>query len=803
MNKKKSIKKSNGGLLSKENVNVLNTPVWTSPKRNSSRNNNNSSKLNEENNGPSSKHIENSLFDLNEMISQRMKELSSIRSKSRNDNFTLSNKSAEKTSSGNKSVKVLRKENEVLTPSESKNDYAPIISSNSTPDSLLFPSTTETSPNDSPLMVKISRFALNDLHNREKVISQQLKEANYRISYLEGCSKDKDIHIESLNIALEEMQTIHAEMEIDAASKHLEVTSLKTQLKSRNDIYHHLNEEVNVSSAANQEIEAQLANFQRQVEELKEKAKNNEDLQKKCSRLEAKLAAFSDYDELCEKVVNSQNTIDGYKSREKELKDLFDGTTVKVDELKAKADHYHKVSKDYKKKIKYFENEIISYEKSLAEAEAKIKESANKVLEMESIRMQEKEKFENEDILLSETKTKETEYLLFKGLYEEAVQENERWVLKVKQQEEAIQIVEAEKNMLEGTVFDLEVSVAKLEKDLEEAYSAKAELVNKNVTLDKAKKKIKDLKAGLVTIANAHDDSNTANSSLLSQIISLQETIDIKEEEINNLTYQLNMSIGREEELAQGFLLREEELKDLEVSLRKAEERVEVLQDELDLILMEKLSSSANSSNKNTPSITPSSFSAPNDFSSPNPFATPYNKVDNSNPNTNDDNGTNIDRYTAHPDDQEDIDETLALVNEAEDAFKAGNLYLSVEKYKQAGLKGIQSIKNDEATDIETKRQLKELVKICLTNAESINNKIGIGNNNDDDTNESLSSKTSLKNVDSQKIESKSELDWVDSLIRITIIGTIIMVAIFFALIAHFEMTRPPMGPKYIWSEDV
>jgi chromosome segregation ATPase len=538
---------------------------------------------------------------------------------------------------------------------------------------------------------------------------------------------------------------------------------------------------------------------------LKEKAKNNEDLQKKLS------AVSGDYDEICEKLVHSQNTIDEYSRRESELKALFEVTAVKVDELKAKADHYHKVSKDYKKKIKYFENEIVSYEQSLAEAEAKVKESTNKILEIESIRVQEKEKVEDGDMLVSVTKAKEIEdaCLLFKGLYEDAVRENERWVVKIKQQDEAIQMVEAEKNMLEGTIFDMEVTISKLEKDLEEANSVKLELMNMTSALDKAKKKIKDLKTGLVTIANANDDTNTANSTLLNQIISLQETIDIKEEQINTLNYQLKLVTEREEEIAQGFLMREEEIKDLEISLKNAEDRVESLENELDCILMEKLSSSANSTTKNTPS---SSFSATVDFSSPNPFATPYNNRNISNPSTNDDNNsTTSDRFTVHPDDNKDIDETLTLVNEAEDAFKSGSLYLAVEKYKHAGLKGIQSIKNDEDADIDTKRQLKELVKICLTNAESINDKISTDKGTDDnDIKKVISNNNSMNKIYSQQLESRkvklesdnSKLDWVDSLIKITIIGTIVMVAIFFALIAHFELTRPPLGPKYIWPED-
>ena len=143
--------------------------------------------------------------------------------------------------------------------------------------------------------------------------------------------------------------------------------------------------------------------------------------------------------------------------------------------------------------------------------------------------------------------------------------------------------------------------------------------------------------------------------------------------------------------------------------------------------------------------------------------------------------------------------------------YKSGNLYLSVEKYKQAGLKGIQSIKNDEDADIDTKRQLKELVKICLTNAESINDKIGTDKgNDDDDIKKVISNNNSMNKIYSQQLESRkvklesdnSKLDWVDSLIKITIIGTIVMVAIFFALIAHFELTRPPLGPKYIWPDD-
>jgi len=743
---KKTSKKISSKELKENWGNVLNTPVWTSPKRNNNSNSNDNFHVDPFGSslGSASKYIERSLFDLDELISQRKKELSSIRQQSSrlDDTFKINSntnsnskniktKSTEKSgSSGSKRLKSTKPDDDnILTSPSIDNgnfnavgftDYTPMTSSSSnapstnpTPDAL-FTSSVETSPTDSPLMVKISRFALNDLHNREKIITQQLKEANSRINYLELCNSDRDIHIESLTVALTEMQTIKDEMEADAVIKankfKEEISLLKSNLKSRDEDYYRMHAEVNSNNSTSYEMEAQLLAFRQQIEELQEtvkeneelqekytalevKVKENEELHKKCAAFEAKLLVRDD--DLNKKLLESQNTIDEYKHREKEIKDLFDVTAIKVEELKAKADHYHKLCKDYKKKMKYFENEVRSYEKSLNEAETRASTAVNKLIEIETKHLQEKttdadKKDDDDEMLLLTKKVKDAEdaCLLFKGLYEEAVRENERWVAKVQQLEATVQMLDGEKKVLEGSIFELEVTIAKSEQEYEVTKEAAKDLAKVTASLEKAKKKNKELKAGLAAMANAHDSTNSTNSTLLNQVLALQDTIEAKDEQINILNIKIQTISTQEEDIAEAYLSRDKELEQLKISyeererdmdqlqcaLQQAENRIESLEDELDGILMEKL----NSTKSNTPTSS----------TSPNPFATPYNKHHDSNPNTNEKNNTsNYEEYFYVNDDQ-DIDETLLLVNEAEDAFKKGNLHLAVKKYKEAGLKG-------------------------------------------------------------------------------------------------------------------
>ena len=893
---KKTRKKS-----SKENWdNVLNTPLWTSPKRNS---NNNDSKADPFGSslGSASKYIERSLFDLDELISQRKKELNSIRqqssrlddtfkinsnSSSNGNNKSIKTKSTEKSgSSGSKRLKSIKSDDynnidNILTSPSIDNgnmnavgftDYTPMTSSSSnapstnpTPDAL-FTSSVETSPTDSPLMVKISRFALNDLHNREKIITQQLKEANSRVNYLELCNSDKDIHIESLTVALTEIQTIKDEMETEAAIKinkfKEEISLLKSHLKSRDEDYYRMHAEVNSNNSTSYEMEAQLLAFRQQIEELQEtikeneelhekyaaleaKVKENEELHKKYAALEARLLAKDD--DLNKKLLESQNTIDEYKHREKEIKDLFDITAIKVEELKAKADHYHKLCKEYKKKMRYFENEVRSYEKSLNEAETRASAAVNKLIEIETKHLQEKtnkadkkdddDDDDDDEVLLLTKKVKDAEdaCLLFKGLYEEAVRENERWVAKVQQLEATVLMLDGEKKVLEGSIFELEVTIAKSEQEYEVTKEAAKDLAKVTASLEKAKKKNKELKAGLATMANAHDSTIGTNSTLLNQVLALQDTIEAKDEQINNLNIKIQAISQEEEEMAEVFLLRDKELEQLKISydererdldqlqcaLQQAEDRIESLEDELDGILMEKL----NSTNSNTPTSN----------TSPNPFATPYNKHNDSNPNTNDKNNSNNGEEYFYVDDDQDIDETLLLVNEAEDAFKKGNLHLAVKKYKEAGLKGnqslqpfqsflkflhqyyqyyqyydhlgIQSIQRGKDDDKETKKQLKELVNRCLQNAEGINNQIS---NTDSPRNSPRNSpKKTISSDSNQSLsndtdQSATEYNWIKPLVIVTAIGTIFMIGIFFALISYFEANRPNMKPTYIWPHDI
>ena len=771
--------KKTSALLSKENVNVLNTPIWTSPKRSTGTGKISSNNDNDNDDdkpfgsslGSASKYIEQSLADLDGLIAQRRKELSSMRissirledhSKSTNNN-TKRSKSTEKVTSGSKKVPSTKVDDVLTSPSYtifsnttgnapiSYSEYTPMtssnpLSSNPTPDtanatgiyyhllslSLLSSSLVDTSPSDSPLkMVKISRFALNDFHNREKVITQQLKEANGRISYLEVCNSDKDIHIESLSVALTEMQTIRTEMEVDASAKATmykhEISKLRSLLKQKEDectrlhteaatirseVDHRSNDDDHASNVRIYELEALLLEHQQQVNDLKEHAVDAEELQKRCTTLEARLLAVSDYDDITKRLADAQSMVIEYKTREKELKDLFDVTVGKVDELKAKGDHYYKLCKDYKKKNKYFENEISSYEKSLSDAEGRAKEAVNKLIEIEMKRSQEEThkgtEVADDNLLLLTKKVKDAEdaCLLFKGLYEEAVKENERWVIRSQQLETAAQTLEEEKKVLEGTIFELEVTIAKSEQEFETSKEAMKDLAKVTSALEKTKKKNRELKAGLASLSTAHDSTSTTNSTLLNQIVALQDTIDAKDEQITNLHSNLQKVMAREEEIATAYLQRDRdyeqlqvtadergnEIEELQSELEGAEERIEALQNELDSVLMEKQTTiTSTPTTPHTPTTT-----TPISSSSPNPFATPFNKHIDSNPNTNDNNhntnnndnnnNTNDDDTT---NDDPDIDETLSLVNEAEGAFKSGNLYLALDKYKAAGFKGI------------------------------------------------------------------------------------------------------------------
>ena len=82
---------------------------------------------------------------------------------------------------------------------------------------------------------------------------------------------------------------------------------------------------------------------------------------------------------------------------------------------------------------------------------------------------------------------------------------------------------------------------------------------------------------------------------------------------------------------------------------------------------------------------------------------------------------------------------------------------------------------------------MKEVVNRCLQNAEGINNQIKC-------TDIPLKSDTN---------ESDTKYDWIKPLVIVTIIGTIFMIGIFFALIAYFEANRPNMQPKYTWPHDI
>lgn len=752
------IKKSNK--LSKENVNVLNTPIWTSPKRNDKK-----VDIGDPFEGSldsASKHIEKSLTDLDDLISQRKKELNSIRLTKLNlDENGIKSIKSNKSSSGSKRIKSTKKSDNdstspsIDTPSTNGFNISPISSNAPTPIPFIS-SSVDTSPNDSPLMVKISRYALNDLYNREKSYTQSLKEANSRISYLELCHNDKDIHIESLNITITEMQAIRAEMEIDASIKENkfkeEINILKSRLKSRDDI--------NTNSVS-------IEDYHQKLNELSGKTEENEILRKKCASLESKLVSRDN--ELIKKLTDSYRVVEEYKHREKELKALFDGTITKVEELKLKGDHYYKLCKDYKKKIKVFENGI-------KEAEARAKDTNRQQNTNDDDNY-------NEDLLLLTKKVKDTEEacLLFKGLYEEAVQENEVWVMKMRQLEASALVLDEEKKALECTIFELEVSRAETEQELETARN----------DLEKVKNKSKKMKAGLASMADVHDETNSTNALL--------SIIKEKDDELNNLNLNIQRVLLQEEDLANAYLEKDKDFEELQISyyeleqrLQKATVRINSLEDELDGVIMEKLG--------DTKSYTPISTPASN--SSPNPFATPYNKHD-ATPNTNDKNNFTIENNCATCTDDQDIEETLLnlLVSEAEDAYKANKFSLAVQKFKEAGLKGIQIIQQGSSTDKETKQQLKELISRCLQNAEGISNQMKSGS--DSSSTKKIISSDCKNKEGSGKSEQKSEFNFVKPLIIIAVVGTIFMIGIFIALIARFEANRPDLKPKYIWPHEI
>jgi len=97
---------------------------------------------------------------------------------------------------------------------------------------------------------------------------------------------------------------------------------------------------------------------------------------------------------------------------------------------------------------------------------------------------------------------------------------------------------------------------------------------------------------------------------------------------------------------------------------------------------------------------------------------------------------------------------------------------------------------------------LKELVNRCLQNAEGINNQI---NSTDSPRNspKKTTSSDSNQSLSNDTDQSATKYNWIKPLVIVTVIGTIFMIGIFFALIAYFEANRPNMKPTYIWPHDI
>lgn len=111
-------------------------------------------------------------------------------------------------------------------------------------------------------------------------------------------------------------------------------------------------------------------------------------------------------------------------------------------------------------------------------------------------------------------------------------------------------------------------------------------------------------------------------------------------------------------------------------------------------------------------------------------------------------------------------------------------------------------------------------MQICLQNAEGINRQIGdpasttssamkrsskkkspVRNSN---INSSITDTTDTTDTaDTTDTTDAPSYNWIKTLIIVTVIGTIIMIGIFFALIARFEASRPGMRPKYTWPHEM